>query len=691
MSTSPSHTSNTNTNEVPPTDSPNTPITSDVSRPLQPSSVDLPHKPSLSVSNVNIKNLISMIPISTNITSRVPLPSFIEARSMLLTFEVQLKSFGPVLASLDHSSPAAFFAPRHFQSNGNRGRYGRGRNNQQSRFSKCRGTQNYSPQWRPSPSLLGASPSLVCQYCSKLGHSERDFPQLVSKALYVEASPGSTMASPSTSTPFETQWHFDTGATSHMTPNSGMLSSLRPYTDNARVLVGDGSLVPITHLGDFSFSYSSTKSFTLNNVLVVPNLPTNLVSIKRFSIDNNCYFLFGASSFCIKDKNTHQTLVSCASPDPLYSVPTSKIESLSPSVVAFPAQELPSSTLCHMHLGHLGTTAFASLSRSSVIPVKHRLSSSHDYRPCQLGNHTRRPHPPNPRHASGLFELIHSDVWTSPIESISDFKYYVVFLDDYSRFAWVFPIKNKSESPQQTNLPQSSQQPTPPQSSPLSSLFQNPIPNSLGSSTIVHTRPDFSHQYPQLPPIPSPSTTRPPPTTTMITRSQNGISKPRILPSLLSSECVLDLVEPTSYSQASRDPLWRRAMADEYNALLTNDTWCLVPPPGVNLIGTKWVFKLKFHADGSLSRRKCRLVAQGQHQQHGIDYDETFSPVVKPATIRSVLTMESSQNCPFASLMLKTLFSMVICLRRFISSSLLGLSILIFPIMFVSLTRLFMV
>ncbi|GAA0182727.1 hypothetical protein LIER_30415 [Lithospermum erythrorhizon] len=115
------------------------------------------------------------IPISTNITSRVPLPSFIEARSMLLLFEAQLKSFGPVSASLDHSSPAAFFAPRHFQSNGN----------------------------RVFLAVVESTISLAS-------------PKLVSKALYVEASPGSTMASPSTSTP-----HFDTGETSHMTPNYG--------------------------------------------------------------------------------------------------------------------------------------------------------------------------------------------------------------------------------------------------------------------------------------------------------------------------------------------------------------------------------------------------------------------------------------------------------------------------------------
>ncbi|GAA0162981.1 hypothetical protein LIER_18960 [Lithospermum erythrorhizon] len=144
-------------------------------------------------------------------------------------------------------------------------------------------------------------------------------------------------------------------------------------------------------------------------------------------------------------KNTHWTLVSYASPNPLYSIPTTQKVSLLPSTSSFPDHVLSSSTLWHMRLGHPGAIAFASLSRSSVIPVKHRLTTTHDCRPCQLGKHTRRPHPPNSGRTSSLFDLIHTDVWTSPIESVSSFKYYVVFLDDYSRFAWVYLLKNKSE------------------------------------------------------------------------------------------------------------------------------------------------------------------------------------------------------------------------------------------------------
>ncbi|GJT94280.1 ribonuclease H-like domain-containing protein [Tanacetum coccineum] len=87
-----------------------------------------------------------------------------------------------------------------------------------------------------------------------------------------------------------------------------------------------------------------------------------------------------------------------------------------------------------------------------------------------------------------------------------------------------------------------------------------------------------------------------------------------------------------------KDPQWSNVMYDEYNVLVKNGTCILVPrPTGVNMVQSMWLFKHKFHANGTLSRYKARLVANGSSQKLGIDVDETFSPVVKPATIRTVL------------------------------------------------------
>jgi hypothetical protein len=102
---------------------------------------------------------------------------------------------------------------------------------------------------------------------------------------------------------------------------------------------------------------------------------------------------------------------------------------------------------------------------------------------------------------------------------------------------------------------------------------------------------------------------------------------------------------PTSHRDALREPAWQSAMSAEFDALQQNGTWILVPrPPGVNVVGSKWIFKTKHHPDGSIDKRKARLVARGFTQQHGIDYGDTFSPVVKAATGRIILSLAVSRG-----------------------------------------------
>jgi histone deacetylase 1/2 len=114
---------------------------------------------------------------------------------------------------------------------------------------------------------------------------------------------------------------------------------------------------------------------------------------------------------------------------------------------------------------------------------------------------------------------------------------------------------------------------------------------------------------------------------------------------------------PTMARQALQDPLWRAAMADEHQALIDNDTWSLVPrPPRANVVTDKWIFHHKFHSDGSLARHKARWVLRGFSQRPGIDYDETFSPVVKPSTIRLVLHIAVFSSWPIRQLDVKNAF-----------------------------------
>ena len=111
----------------------------------------------------------------------------------------------------------------------------------------------------------------------------------------------------------------------------------------------------------------------------------------------------------------------------------------------------------------------------------------------------------------------------------------------------------------------------------------------------------------------------------MITHSQTGSLKPRIFSSLTASTTSI-LSEPTSFSQASKDPHWKHAMSVEFDALVQNKTWSLVPPPAnVNIVGNKWVFRTKFCANDSIERYKAWLVAQSFLQHPGVDYFKIFS------------------------------------------------------------------
>jgi hypothetical protein len=103
--------------------------------------------------------------------------------------------------------------------------------------------------------------------------------------------------------------------------------------------------------------------------------------------------------------------------------------------------------------------------------------------------------------------------------------------------------------------------------------------------------------------------------------------------------------EPQSYDQAVHDPQWQAAMNTELEALQQNNTWSLVPlPPGHKPIGCKWVYKIKYKADGTIERYKARLVAKGYTQVEGIDYQETFSPTAKVTTLRCLLTVAAARN-----------------------------------------------
>jgi hypothetical protein len=197
--------------------------------------------------------------------------------------------------------------------------------------------------------------------------------------------------------------------------------------------------------------------------------------------------------------------------------------------------------------------------------------------------------------------------------------------------------------------------------SPPHSSMSSPPPLVSSNNTIntpAHNRLSTTNSSPTPlspnPPSPasSPPVEPPPRTHLMVTRAQNNIHQPKRytdgsvkypLPRAYTASLVCNEIEPTSYTQAAKDVKWRAAMAEEFNALIKTGTWTLVPKTSsMNVVGAKWVFRIKRKADGCIERYKARLVAKGFHQREGVDFFETYSPVVKPITVRAMLSLAVS-------------------------------------------------
>ncbi|BBG96481.1 transposable element gene [Prunus dulcis] len=123
------------------------------------------------------------------------------------------------------------------------------------------------------------------------------------------------------------------------------------------------------------------------------------------------------------------------------------------------------------------------------------------------------------------------------------------------------------------------------------------------------------------------------------------------------AQCNLCIVEPEKYEEAAQDQSWIKAMEDELSMIEKNGTWELVNRPSdKQVIGVKWMFKTKLNLDGSVQKNKARLVAKGYVQKPGIDYNETFAPVARLDTIRTLIALAAQKGWKLYQLDVKSAF-----------------------------------
>ena len=119
----------------------------------------------------------------------------------------------------------------------------------------------------------------------------------------------------------------------------------------------------------------------------------------------------------------------------------------------------------------------------------------------------------------------------------------------------------------------------------------------------------------------------------------------------LMRKCIV--TEPSSFQEAVQDPTWVDAMVEEYDSIVKNSVWEIVPRPiDKSVVGSRWIYKVKQAADGSVEKYKARFVAWGFSQIKGIDYGETFAPISKvlfhkihPCTLSTDGLAHSSDGC----------------------------------------------
>ncbi|KAJ9537518.1 hypothetical protein OSB04_030251 [Centaurea solstitialis] len=743
------------------------------------------------------------------ITNTKPFPSFLEAKNMLLLHESREESVEPHTDTPLTSSAALYSSAQNALNGKSKNKFNRGRNNGRS-ASKGGGVilmflqaltllqpgllgappvpsfGTGSPQ--PSPTMLSAPQQLLAHpfhqpsansHQHYYGLPQSPTPMPVSPQFMQHAQP-STLVPPPAQPPFggppphqpsfgghasqytdlssvfqamsvqppqDNNFYMDTGASRHMTFNQGTMHSLTPC-NSSFIQVGNGVVVSARYIGQCKLPFSPWP-LMLKNVLVSDKLIKNLISVRRFTIDNSVSVEFDPFGFTVKDLKTGSFLQRCDSDHhDLYPVlPPSPQSAVASANVAV------SFDVWHRRLGHPGAAVFQFLlSRKFITCSSQNSSLCHaSERTIRTINNTLRTSliqaslPPK-FWVEALLSAVHTFnlLPSTTIQYKTPFEVLFGFFPTYSHLRVFGCLCYPNTSPtsahklaprssacvylgpstdhrgyrcldlitqkviisrhvnfDETHFPFPDFQPHPSSEDydafdvddslpPLSPMVDTSSPSSVAGpsasspqpspaeSSGTTSSPSASSTEPSQPPAPAATSGHP-----MTTRSRTGSLKPKQIFNLSVTSDISPI--PRSTAQAMCDPHWRAAMDAEMAAILSNYTWDLVPKPSnANIVGNRWLFRHKFDSNGRLERYKARLVAQGFSQQPGLssrfgvictntfrkrrflfapifgvlhlDFDDTFSPVVKPATIRTVLSISISRNWPIHQLDVKNAF-----------------------------------
>ncbi|RVW37574.1 Retrovirus-related Pol polyprotein from transposon RE1 [Vitis vinifera] len=552
-------------------------------------------------------------------------------------------------------------------------------------------------------------PDVKCRKCGQIGHMER-----ICKSQQHEEAKASTEQHQeeqlfvatcfTTSNSSSDSWLIDSGCTNHMTNDQELFKEL-DKTIISKVKIGNGEFISVKGKGTVAIE-SLTGLKYITDVLYVPDIDQNLLSVGQL-IEKGFKVIFEDKWCMIKDAKGRDVF------KVKMRAKGFALNLMEDEQIAF-SSTVSNAELWHRRLGHFHHVGLLYMQKQNLVKGVPLLEDKlADCVACQYGKQTRRPFPQTAWRAMHKLQLVHTDVGgPQKTPSLNGSKYYIAFIDDYTRFCWIYFLKSKSE---------------------VANVFwkYKAWVENQSSCRMQKIRSDNGKEYTneifdkfceeagiehQL--------------TTPYTPQQNGVKRDKLdkkaepgvfigysnsskayrifqpqngkilvsrdvkfmedrqwnweesikmqLPKVPQyfDEDIDDVpvrgirslsdvyernnvavFEPAEFEEAEKDDKWIEAMKEELRMIEKNDTWELVDrPQHRKVIGVKWVYRTKLNADGSVNKYKARLVVKGYSQVFGVDFSETFAPVARLDTIRMLLALTAQKGWKTYQLDVKSAF-----------------------------------